>query len=150
MIGEAVVIANPAIAEDFRYMIKRQGGMLAKGWLLGLQFLALLENDLYFHAARTANGYADQLRTLLSELGCPLPGMNRTNQVFTVLSDSVLDKLAENFRFTEWCRVDENHRMVRFCTSWSTTQEDVDALSGALNALITADQNDDRRPCLGN
>lgn len=139
LFGEAVVIRNPAIAEDFRYMIKRQGGMLAKGWLLGLQFQALLEDDLYFTAARAANGYADQLRSLLSSLGCALPGYNHTNQVFTVLSDGTLDKLAVDFRFTEWCRADENHRMVRFCTSWSTTQSDLDALCDALRSLVGSD-----------
>ena len=138
LLGEAVVISNPVIAADFRYMIKRQGGMLAKGWLLGLQFEALLEDDLYFSAARTANSYADRLRSLLSELGCSLPGVNRTNQVFTVLSDGTLDKLAAEFRFTEWSRVDENHRMVRFCTSWSTTQSDVDALCNALRSYVNA------------
>ena len=137
MFGEAVVISNPAIASDFRYMIKRQGGMLAKGWLMGLQFQALLEDDLYFSAARTANSFADQLRSLLRDLGCALPGENRTNQVFTILSDKTLNKLAENFSFTDWTRVDANHRMVRFCTSWSTTQEDMEALSAALKELVT-------------
>ena len=138
MIGEAVVISKPAIAADFRYMIKRQGGMLAKGWLMGLQFQALLEDDLYFTAARTANAYADQLREQLAELGCALPSVNRTNQVFTILADSTLDRLSENFQFTEWTRIDENHRMIRFCTSWSTTQEDVRALCEALKASVSS------------
>lgn len=136
MIGEAVVISNPALAADFRYMIKQQGGLLAKGWLLGLQFQALLEDGLYFSEARSANAYADQLRSLLSELGCPLPGYNRTNQVFTILPDKALDILSEDFLFTVWKRVDKEHQMVRFCTSWSTTQEDMDALCNALKRIV--------------
>ena len=54
LFGEAVVISNPAIAEDFRYLIKQRGGMLAKGRLLGVQFDALLEDDLYFKIAEQA------------------------------------------------------------------------------------------------
>ena len=42
LFGEAVVITNPALKKDFRYMIKQRGGMLAKGRLLGIQFLTLL------------------------------------------------------------------------------------------------------------
>ena len=47
LFGEAVCIMNSALKKDFRYMIKRMGGMLAKGWLLGLQFDALFTDDLY-------------------------------------------------------------------------------------------------------
>mgnify|MGYP006392314705 CR=1 FL=1 len=34
-----------------------------------------------------------------------------------------------------WERVDETHSGVRFCGSWATTQEQVDALREAVNAL---------------
>ena len=128
MFGEAVVITNPWIAEDFRYMIKQHGAMLAKGWLLGLQFEALLEDDLYFKIAERADGFADQIRATLDVLGYKqlVPGV--TNQVFPILPDVLLEKLKENFTFTEQERVDATHRAVRFCTSWATKQEAVDAL----------------------
>ena len=35
LFGEAVVITNPCLKQDFRYCIKQKGGMLAKGRLLG-------------------------------------------------------------------------------------------------------------------
>jgi hypothetical protein len=128
MFGEAVVIPNPQLAEDFRYMIKRQGGMLAKGWTMGLQFEALLEDGLYFEIARQANEKADRIRSALQKAGIPTPFVSTTNQVFAVMTDEALHELAKEFLFTEWERVDENHRMIRFCTSWSTTDEQVDAL----------------------
>lgn len=132
MFGEAVVIRNSALAEDFRYMIKQRGGMLAKGWLLGLQFEALFENGLYFDIGREANRLADQIRKTLVQCGYPLIVDCGTNQVFTVMPDSILDALSKEFVFTEMGRVDEKHRTVRFCTSWSTTQEHVNALCRGL------------------
>lgn len=135
LFGEAVVISNPAIAEDFRYLIKQHGGMLAKGRLLGVQFCALLEDKLYFKISEHANGLADQLRKTLDKLGYSLfvPGV--TNQVFPVLPDGLLARLSEKFSFTEQQRFDETHRVVRFCTSWATTQENIDLLCKTLEEL---------------
>lgn len=135
MFGEAVVILNPAIAEDFRYLIKQRGGMLAKGWLMGLQFEAMLEDGLYFRIGKEANAKADRIRTTLQQLGHPMPVDSPTNQVFTVLSDDLLDSLCKDFCITEWGRADETHRMIRFCTSWSTTWEEVQALCEKLVEL---------------
>ena len=135
LFGEAVVICNPALAEDFRYMIKRQGGMLAKGRLLGIQFDTLFTDDLYFTIARKANALADQLRACLNTLGYPMLVPGCTNQVFPILPDKVLAKLSEEFVFTEMGRVDETHRAVRFCTSWATREENVIALCKKLEKL---------------
>ena len=128
MFGEAVVISNPAIAEDFRYLIKQRGGMLAKGWLLGAQFQALLENGLYFTIARRANQMADRIRAALKRSGYPLLVPGTTNQIFPILPDALLDKVGAEFSFSEMERVDTGHRAVRFCTSWASREEDVDAL----------------------
>ena len=137
LFGEAVVISNPALKEDFRYIIKQRGGMLAKGRLLGVQFGALLENGLYFEIAAKAVHLADQLRATFDEIGASylVPGI--TNQIFPILPDRLLDELAKNFMFTEMERIDDTHRAVRFCTSWATTQENVDALRAELKRLAT-------------
>lgn len=135
MFGEAVVISNPSIGEDFRYLIKQHGGMLAKGWLLGLQFEALFENDLYLTISRHADALADNIRATLEVLGYPLLVPGVTNQVFPILPDALLKKLQENFTFTEQERVDETHRAVRFCTSWATTEAAVEALCEELKKL---------------
>ena len=135
MFGEAVVISNAAIAEDFRYIMKQHGGMLAKGWLLGLQYEALLENNLYLQIAAHADNMADRIRATLAECQYPLLVEGVTNQVFPIIPDRVLDKLQENFTFTEQVRVDEAHRAVRFCTSWATTEAAVEALCDELKKL---------------
>ena len=135
LFGEAVVYSNAALAEDFRYMIKRQGGMLAKGRLLGVQFKALFEDNLYFDISAHAVRLADQIRGTFDEMGVEylVPGV--TNQIFPILSDDFLAELAKNFMFTEMERVDEHHRCVRFCTSWASTQENVDALCAELKRI---------------
>ena len=135
LFGEAVVYSNAALAEDFRYMIKRQGGMLAKGRLLGVQFKALFEDNLYFDISAHAIRLADQIRATFNEMGIQylVPGV--TNQIFPILSDDFLAELAKNFMFTEMERVDEHHRCVRFCTSWASTRENVDALCCELKRI---------------
>lgn len=135
LFGEAVVITNPVIGEDFRYLIKQRGGMLAKGRLLGVQFDALFTDDLYFRISSHADKLADQLRAVLAELGYPLFVEGVTNQVFPILPDSVLEELGKEFTFVEQQRMDANHRAVRFCTSWATRQENMDALCGALTRI---------------
>ena len=135
LFGEAVVMGNPALAEDFRYLIKQHGGMLAKGRLLGVQFDALMSDNLYFELGAHAVRLADKLRSCLEELGYPylVPGI--TNQVFPILPDALLEKLAEQYVFCEQERVDAHHRAVRFCTSWATREEAVDALCNDLRRL---------------
>ena len=136
LFGEAVVIANPAIAEDFRYLIKQHGGMLAKGRLLGLQFDALFTDGLYFKLAAKADRMADSIRETLASLGVTLLVSSYTNQIFPILPDTALEVLGKEFTFSEEKRIDTGHRAVRFCTSWATKQENVDALCAALRRIL--------------
>lgn len=133
--GEAVVISNPALAEDFRYIIKQRGAMLAKGWLLGIQFEALLEDGLYMKISEHADRMADRIRNTLYQLKYPLLINGVTNQIFPILPDAMLEQLKQNFTFTEQERIDEEHRAVRFCTSWATESDAVDALCAELEKL---------------
>lgn len=135
MFGEAVVISNPAIAEDFRYLMKQRGGMLAKGWLLGAQFEALMENNLYFEIGAYADRLADTIRATLDELGYGYLVPGTANLIFPILPDALLEELGKNFTFEEMGRVDDTHRAIRFCTSWATKPESVDALCKALRDL---------------
>ena len=91
LFGEAVVISNPVIAEDFRYIMKQRGAMLAKGWLLGLQYEALLEDDLYLKISAHADTMADKIRATLSELNYPLLVEGVTNQIFPVHSAASIE-----------------------------------------------------------
>ena len=135
LFGEAVVISNPALKEDFRYIIKQHGGMLAKGRLLGVQFDALFTDDLYFDISAHAVKMADKIRDCFDSLDVKylVPGI--TNQIFPILSDELLAELGKNFMFTEMERVSDTHRCVRFCTSWATRQENVDLLCEELKKL---------------
>ena len=135
LFGEAVVISNPALKEDFRYLIKQHGGMLAKGRLLGVQFDALMEDKLYYKIAAHADAMADKIRACLKELNIPCLVDTITNQIFPILPDTVLEELAKTICFTEMERVDDSHRCIRFCTSWATPEENVQALTGELRRL---------------
>lgn len=132
MFGEAVVFSNRVIAQDFRYLIKQHGGMLAKGWLLGVQFATLMENNLYFDICKHANEQADAIRKAVKDGGYSLLAETTTNQVFPVLPDALLDKLKDKVTFTEQGRMSETTRAVRFCTSWATTDENVAILCDAI------------------
>lgn len=137
MFGEAVVITNPIIAEDFRYMIKQRGAMLAKGWLLGTQFEALFEDGLYWEIARHADAMADVLRNTLQQLQYPLTEPNKTNQVFVSMPNALLDVLGKEFSFAAWEKEDDDHTIVRFCTSWATDIDVVNLLCTRIKQLST-------------
>ena len=113
--------------------------MLAKGRLLGIQFLELFTDGLYEQGATHAIELAEQVRNTLQELQVPFLVPNRTNQIFPVLSDTVLEILRKGFSFSYQERVYETHSAVRFCTSWATTQEAVDALCAELKRVLGAE-----------
>lgn len=135
MFGEAVVISNPLIAADFRYLIKQRGAMLAKGWLLGLQFDVLMDNGLYLDVAKKANSLAEKLENVFVERGYPLVAKNTTNQIFVVMPEKDLEQIAKDFTYSAMEKVDADHRVVRFCTSWATSEVDLQALCDALRNL---------------
>lgn len=128
LFGEAVVLSNEELKKDFRYFIKQKGGMLAKGRLLGVQFEALFEDGLYFEVSRHAIRMADKLREAFEEAGYPYLVENKTNQIFPVMPDAVLEQLGKKYGYCYMERVDETHSAVRFCTSWATKEENVDQL----------------------
>ena len=132
LFGEAVVIKHPALQKDFRYMIKQKGGMLAKGRLLGVQFETLFEDGLYERISAHGIRMADKLREALVQKGYAFLVENTTNQIFPIMEDVKLEELKENFGFCYQQRVDATHSAVRFCTSWATKEENVDALIAAL------------------
>ena len=135
LFGEAVVFSKPSLAGDFRYNIKQNGGMLAKGRLLGIQFETLMKGGLYFSLARHADRMADRVRAAFRQKGFPFLVENTTNQVFPILPASAVGKLSERFGFECWQHVDAEHDAVRFCTSWATPESAVAALKAAVKEL---------------
>ena len=132
LFGEAVVIVNDHLKKDFRYFIKQNGGMLAKGRLLGIQFLTLFEDGLYFELSRHAVSQAMRIRDAFKAAGYAFLVDSPSNQQFPILDNQTLEKLSENFRFSVWKNIDGTHTAVRFCTSWATRPEAVDALIEAI------------------
>lgn len=135
LFGEAVVIRNDALKEDFRYIIKQKGGMLAKGRLLGVQFDALFTDNLYMELAAHAIALAEKLRGVFEGKGYGFVAPNHTNQIFVVMPDAHLEQLKAEFGFCYDHRADGEHSVVRFCTSWATKEENVDALIAAVERL---------------
>ena len=132
LFGEALVLTNAALREDFRYLIKQHGGMLAKGRLLGIQFEMLFEDGLYWTISDHALAMADILRFALTEAGLPMQVDSPTNQLFPIVPDALLAKLREKYAVTYMNRVDESHSCIRLCTSWCTREEDVRAFCADL------------------
>ena len=132
LFGEALVICNDKLKKDFRYCIKQNGGLLAKGWLLGIQFSALFTDNLYFHLSYHADYQADKIRACLAEKGYKLLSKSPSNQIFVVMDDVTLSRLEKSVGVEFWQKVDSNHSAIRICTSWATTDEAVDTLINCL------------------
>lgn len=129
LLGEAVVIVNPKLQKDFRYFMKQKGAMLAKGRILGLQFLALFENGLYFKLAKHADDMAQIIRQACTDAGYTFLYDSATNQQFPIMPDDVVKQLEEDYAFAHIKRLDRSRTAIRICTSWATREEDVRQLA---------------------
>ena len=136
LFGEAVVIRNEELKKDFRYNIKQRGGMLAKGRLLGIQFLTLFEENRYFDISAHAARLAEKLKDELTKMGVKFYIDSPTNQQFPILPDAVLAELKKKYSFAYQERMDETHSAVRFCTCWATKEENVDMLLADIRELL--------------
>lgn len=135
LFGEALVINNPIFNENFLYMQKQKGGLLAKGRLLGIQFEKLFTDNLYLKLASHAIKTAQNIQSALIQNGYSLSIISPTNQIFPIFEDSVLEKLSQNFTFEFLEKISETHSSVRICTSWATDENEVQKLIKELQKL---------------
>jgi threonine aldolase len=135
LFGEALVFRSRDLSPCFRWYMKQRGAMLAKGRLLGIQFRELLRDGLYFDLARHANAMAARLRDGMLAKGYPFPLDSRTNQLFPVLPNAVVEEMSRNYAFEIDRAVDSTHTSVRFVTSWATPESAVDGFLRDLPAL---------------
>lgn len=135
LFGEAMVIRNKALRQDFRYLIKQKGGMFAKGRLLGLQFIALFEDNTYTEIAGKAVAQAYKIADACIDTGFEMLSVSPTNQQFPIMPDTEIKKLEEKFAVSYWERINESHSAVRLCTSWATQDRDVDELITFIKTL---------------
>ena len=132
LLGEAVVFTNTKLAKNFFTIMKQGGAVLAKGRLLGLQFDTLFTDNLYFEISRHAINMALKLKTALKAKGYRFYSESPSNQQFVILENNQLAQLEQHVQVSHWCKVDEKHTAVRFCTSWATTEENIDRVIGLL------------------
>ena len=135
LFGEAVVITNDKIKKDFRCIMKQRGATLAKGRLLGLQFDTLFTDGLYYRAAQLAVSEAMRLRRAVEEKGWELYYDSPTNQQYPVIPNDCLEKLGKKYSYATWARLSDGRTATRFCTSWASRPEDVDALIEDIRAV---------------
>ena len=127
MMGEALVITDPALQGEFFRMKKQRGAVLAKGWLLGLQFDTLFTDDLYFAISRHAIEMAELLQRGLKEKGYTLYRESPTNQQFVLLENEKYEELKKEAAMGFWEKPDKEHTVVRLAVSWATKAEEVQA-----------------------
>lgn len=125
LMGEALVICNDELKNDFRFHIKQRGAMFAKGRILGIQFLELFKDDLYFKLAKHANKMADILREGIKAAGFNFMIETSTNQIFPILPNDLIERLQENYGFFLWEKIDEEKSAIRIVTSWATDEDEV-------------------------
>lgn len=130
--GEAVVFTKGNKPKHFLTSVKKRGALLAKGRLLGVQFDALFTDDLYFEIGRHAIGKAEELKEIFRSKNLDIYLESPTNQQFIVLENRRMEELKKQIKFSFWENLDENHTVVRFVTSWSTTEEDMEVLRRVL------------------
>lgn len=135
LFGEAVVIVEPELQRDFRYIIKQHGAMLAKGRLLGLQFLALLEDGLYLELGSHGDALAGQIAAACRSAGIQLLAPPQSNQLFLILRRSEAERLAQSFNPGDITKLGQDAVCQRVVTSWATREEDAAALAAALSVL---------------
>ena len=127
-LGEAVVFTDPSLAQDFFTIRKMSGGVLAKGWLIGVQFDVLFTDNNYLKISRNAIDTAMAIRKSLTAKGLKLYLDSPTNQQFFTMQDEEEKQIAEFSGYVFMNKLDDSHSVIRFCTSWATRMEDVDAL----------------------
>lgn len=133
LFGEALVVTNRALLKNLFPLVKQHGALLAKGRLLGVQFGALFRDGLYERIGEGAVQLALRIREAFRAAGYEVVKESPTNQQFFRLPNDVIDRLRETISFDYWGPRGATDSVVRFVTSWATTEEDVDVLIHAIN-----------------
>lgn len=126
LLGEAIVINRKELQPEFRFHLKQRGALLAKGRILGAQFIGLFNDGLYFKLARHANAMAEKLSKGIEKLGYPFLTHSTTNQIFPILPNALIAELQKPYEFFVWEKVDGAHSAVRLVTSWATSEAKID------------------------
>jgi threonine aldolase len=130
--GEAVIFARRNAPRHFLSIIKQHGALVAKGRLLGIQFDTLFTDGLYMKISRHAIEMAELMRSIFRAKGYEFFMETTTNQIFITLPDDRKAELERECVLSFWEKPDPDHTVVRFATSWATTEADIRALEAIL------------------
>ena len=130
--GEAVVFPKGNLPKHFLTTVKQHGALLAKGRLLGVQFETLFTDNLYFELGKNAIDKANKLRKILKDKNYPFFMETTTNQIFVVVENGKMEELKKQVVFGFWEKFDESHTVIRFATSWATTDAQIELLKDIL------------------
>ncbi|WNG58226.1 low specificity L-threonine aldolase [Archangium gephyra] len=134
MLGEAVVVFEPKLAPDFRFLRKQGMQLASKMRFVAAQFEALLTDDLWLKSARHANAMAALLaREVSSVPRVRITRATQANGVFATLPKELIPRMQEHAFFYVW---DESISEVRWMTSFDTTEEDVRGFASRLRELV--------------
>ena len=128
LLGEAVVFPHKEVVSNFFTQIKRHLSLMAKGWIIGLQFDTLFTDNLYFDISRHAINMAEMLKAGLKNKNLKLASDSPTNQQFVILSDKLVKSLREKVDCEVWETLPEGNKVIRLCTSWHTQEEEIEQL----------------------
>lgn len=134
--GEAVVINNKSLAQNFQYAIKHYGGMLAKGFVCAIVFEVLMDGDIYYNIGKKENDCAMFIQAELKKLGIKLYNESSTNQIFPILRNDISKDLYNDFPFEIWESLDDDNKVIRFVTSFTTTMHHCRLLIDKIAQLI--------------
>lgn len=135
LLGEALIIKNNSLKANFRHSIKQNGGMLAKGYLIGIQFEALFIDNLFYEIGKHANIMAKYFSENLSKLNIKFLYPQISNQIFITLDNSIIEELGNDFAFETWI-LGEEKSTIRLVTSWFTSEILIDNFLDKLSKLM--------------
>ncbi|WP_353104248.1 aminotransferase class I/II-fold pyridoxal phosphate-dependent enzyme [Myroides odoratus] len=133
LFGEAIVFPQAKLALDFDYNLKQRGALFAKGRVLGIQFLALFQDDLYFKLAKDANDMAMKLAEAFQAQGYSFLVESSSNQIFPILPVALIHRLQEKFDFYVWKPINAEYAAIRLITSWTTDELMLEVFIAMLN-----------------
>ncbi|HEX3432067.1 MAG TPA: low specificity L-threonine aldolase [Rhizomicrobium sp.] len=131
--AEAVVFFHPEEVRDFEFRRKRFGHLISKMRFVAAQLLCALENDRWLHWARSANARARLLAGILRDIAdVEVVHPVDANLVFATLPESLILKLrSAGAKFYDWSPPERGRRLVRFVTSFATSQSEIEQLRAA-------------------
>ncbi|KAK5995595.1 Low specificity L-threonine aldolase [Cladobotryum mycophilum] len=142
LLGEAVVVKSPDLAQDYQFFVKQHGSLLAKGRIMGVQFAELFRENLYFDLARRANSAAEKLSRSIVGAGYSVHAATETNQVFAVLPLPLVKLLQQDFSFYVWEKRGDQWAVVRLLTTWATDTAQVEKFNQMVLSWIPTDDLD--------